>query len=165
MFIDVLQYYVNVSEDLKFDAVCKLYEGLYLTQTIVYCNTGDKSLEISENMCLNKYMVSVIYNDMHSVQRQQILQQFRSGSFRVLVTPGLRRGEHFPDVVWVINYDFPKGPKDYIRKIMGCFGRTVKVINFITKNNIETKENIESMFNVCMKKLSEEVTVLEVLSN
>lgn len=116
-------------------------------------------------MRLKTCTVSIVHNDMDTIQRQLILRQFRSGNNRVLVTSGLLRGEDFSDVKCVINYDFPKSPKDYLRRIVGCFGYRVKVINFITTNNITDKENIEITFNVYMKKLSEDVSDLNVSSN
>lgn len=104
-------------------------------------------------MRLKTYTVSVVHNNMDTIQRRLVIRQFHSGSKRMLVTSGLLRGEDFSDVTWVINYDFPKSPKDYIRRVVGCFGYRVKVINFITTNSITDKENIEIAFNVCMKKL------------
>jgi len=78
----------------------------------------------------------------------------------VLVTSELQRGEDFSDISWVINYDLPKSPKDYVRKIIGCFNRRVKVINFITTNDKTTKEVIETDFNVSMLNLSQDLTDL-----
>jgi len=155
---DIIQYYVNLSEEWKFDAICELYEILKLTQTVVYCDSWDRSLEIAEKMRLKTYTVSVVHNEMDISQRRLILRQFRSGISRVLITTGLLKGEDFSDVMLVINYDLPKSPKDYIRKIVGCFGRRVKVINFISKNDTTAKDNIETAFNVNMLYLPKDVT-------
>jgi len=158
--IDIIQYYANVTEEWKFDAICELYEILKLTQTIVYCDSWDKSLEIAENMRFKKYSVSVVHNEMNISQRRLILRQFRCGISKVLVTTGLLRGEDFSDVVLVINYDLPKSPKEYVRKIVSCFGRQVKVINFVTKNDTTAKDNIETAFNMRMLYLPQDMTGL-----
>lgn len=109
-------------------------------------------------MCLRTCSVSAVHNEMDTQQRSLILNQFRSGTSRVLVTTNLQRGEDFPDVLWVINYDLPKSPKDYVRKIVSCFGRKVKVINFVTSNDKTHKENIETAFNVNMHNFPQDLT-------
>lgn len=130
--------------------------------TVVYCNTWNKSLEVAEKMRLIRCSVSTVNNEMDTSQRRVILRQFRSGTSRVLVTTELLRGEDFTDVVWVINYDLPENPKDYVRRIVSCFDRRVKVINFISPNDKIAKENIETMFNVQMHYLPQDVTNLRV---
>lgn len=110
---------------------------------------------VSENMRLKTYSLSAIHNEMETHQRHLILDQFQSGINRVLVTAELQRGEDFSQVSWIINYDFPKSPKDYVRKVVGCFSRRVKVINFITTNDKTAKEAIETDFNVNMLNLSQ----------
>jgi len=97
---------------------------------------------------------------MDSHKRHLILHQFRSGTNRVLVTAELQRGKDFTDVAWVINYDLPKTPKDYVRKIVGCFGRKVKVINFITTNDETVQKDIETAFNVNMLNVTQDLTNL-----
>ncbi|XP_060862673.1 uncharacterized protein LOC132939499 [Metopolophium dirhodum] len=157
---DILQYCVYVPEEWKFDAFYELYESLNLIHTVVYCNTWSKSLEIAENMRFKTCLVSAIHNEMDSHQRHLILHQFQSGINRVLVTAELQRGEDFSDVAWVINYDLPKKPKDYVRKIVGCFDRKVKVINFITTNDKIAQKDIETAFNVNMLNLPQDLTNL-----
>ncbi|XP_026822523.1 protein PFC0760c-like [Rhopalosiphum maidis] len=157
---DILQYCVYVPEEWKFDAFCELYEVLDLIHTVVYCNTWSKSLEIAEAMRLKTYLVSAVYNKMDIYQRNLVLHQFQSGINRVLITSELQRGEDFSDISWVINYDLPKSSKDYVRKIIGCFNRRVKVINFITTNDKTAKEVIETDFNVSMLNLSQDLTDL-----
>lgn len=160
MFSDITQYYINVTEEWKFDAICELYEMFNLSNVVIYCNTWDKSLRVAEDMRLKTYTVSVVHNEMDTSQRRLILQQFRSCASRVLVTTELLKGEDFLDVLWVINYDFPKFPKDYVHRIVGCFKRNVKVINFITYDDTIAKTNIEAAFNMQMTYFSQNVTDL-----
>lgn len=160
VFIDILQYYVHVPEDWKYDALCELYDALNLSHTVVYCDSWSRSLWLAEKMRLKTHAVSAVYNEMDTSQRRLILRQFRSGSSLLLVTNGLLRGEDFSDVMWVINYNLPKNPMDYVRRIVGCFSRRVKVINFITTNEIPIKENIQTAFNVNMLCIPQSVTDL-----
>lgn len=111
-------------------------------------------------MRLKTYTVSAVDNEMNTSQREQILQQFRSGSSRLLVTTSLLKGEIFPDVLWVINYNLPKNPKDFVRRIIGHFSRQVKVLNFISVNDITAMKNIETAFNTQMFEIPQDLSKL-----
>lgn len=134
-------------------------------RTVVYCDTWDKCLKTADNMHLKPYAVSAVHNGMDNSQRYLILQQFRSGITRVLITNKLQKGENFSDVLWIINYDLPKTSKDYVRRIVGCFDRRVKVINFITTNDINSKTKIENELNFHMLYLPQDVTAIISVSN
>lgn len=160
MFVDISQYCVTVPEEWKFDALYELYEALNLMRTIIYCKTWNKSLEVAVNLRLKSCTVSAVHQDMDTSHRQLIIHQFRSDLCKLLVTTELLKGEDFSEVLWVINYDLPTNPKNYVRRIVGCFDRRVKVINFITKNDIIAKKNIETSFNMCMLNFPQNVTDL-----
>lgn len=162
LFVDVLQYYVYISEEWKFKGICDLYELVHLTQTVVYCNTQKKCLGLVNNMQIKSYSVSILHNDMETSHRQLVLQQFQSGITKVLVTTELPKGENFPNVEWVINYDMPRSSKDYIRRIVGYFDHTVKVTNFITEKDKISKKDIETEFNITMCCLPQNMTDLIV---
>lgn len=153
LFVDILQYYVNVPDEWKLDALYELYCLLNLKHTVVYCNTWNKCLEITEYFRLKTSTVAAVHNDMDTSQRQQILCKFQSDMIRLLITPGLLRGEEFPEVMWVINYDFPKCSENYIRRIVGCFSRKVEVINFISPFDKIAKANFETAFNMHLKDI------------
>lgn len=108
--------------------------------------------------------MSAVHSEMDTNQRHLILRQFRTDISRVLVTTGLLKGEDFSEVIYVINYDLPKCPKNYVRRIVGCFSRQVKVINFITPNDKSYKENIETTLNMQMLCFPQDLTDLYLSS-
>jgi len=56
-------------------------------------------------------------------KRQRLLLDFQSGDLQVLIgTDVASRGLHIPDVQYVINYDLPQDPEDYVHRI----GRTAR---------------------------------------
>ena len=86
LFIAILQYYVCLTEEWKFDVICELYDILNLMPTVVYCNTCINSEKVAKKMRLKTYTVSALNSEMGTSQRQIILRQIRSDNNRVLVT-------------------------------------------------------------------------------
>ena len=73
---------------------------------------------------------------MDQRERAMIMQEFRSGSSRVLITTDLlARGIDVQQVSLVINFDLPTNRENYIHRIgrSGRFGRKGASINFITQ--------------------------------
>ena len=80
--------------------------------------------------------------------REEALQGFKDGKYRVLVaTDVAARGIHVEKVAFVINYDLPMEPEDYIHRI-GRTGRQDekgKAITFVTPDDIKILERIEKL--------------------
>ncbi|MFT5680817.1 MAG: superfamily II DNA/RNA helicase [Myxococcota bacterium] len=67
-----------------------------------------------------------VTRDRTKGQRQRALDAFRSGDLRVLLTTdSAARGIDIPDVPWVIHYDLPRTPQEYIHRA-GRTGRAGK---------------------------------------
>jgi translation initiation factor 4A len=80
------------------------------------------------------FTISSIHSAMESDQRDLIMQEFRTGSSRVLIsTDLLARGIDIQQVHLVINYDLPQNKEKYIHRIgrSGRFGRQGTAINFV----------------------------------
>jgi superfamily II DNA/RNA helicase len=79
-----------------------------------------------------------------------ILNEFRTGSSRVLITTDLlARGIDVQQVSLVINYDLPKNLENYIHRIgrSGRFGRKGVAINFVTSDDTRTLEDLQTFYN------------------
>ncbi|WP_312416566.1 DEAD/DEAH box helicase [Comamonas sp.] len=64
---------------------------------------------------------TALHGELSQGARQQVLQEFRSSQWQVLVTTDLAaRGIHVEALPLVINYDLPRSPTDYTHRI----GRT-----------------------------------------
>jgi ATP-dependent RNA helicase RhlE len=68
-----------------------------------------------------KQKVTVIHSNRSQRERDEALNGFRQGRFKVLVATDIAaRGLDVPEVSHVINYDVPSHPEDYVHRI----GRT-----------------------------------------
>jgi len=91
------------------------------------------------------------------------LEEFRSGSSRVLITTDLlSRGIDVQQVSLVINYDIPKNPESYIHRIgrSGRFGRKGVAINFVTAEDFPVLRELEKFYNTRIDEMPANVAEL-----
>ncbi|GKC87190.1 eukaryotic initiation factor 4A-3 [Tanacetum coccineum] len=83
---------------------------------------------LTEKMRENNFTVSAMHGDMPQKELDAIMEEFRSGVTRVLITTDVwARGLDVQQVSLVINYDLPNNRELYIHRIgrSGRFGRKV----------------------------------------
>jgi superfamily II DNA/RNA helicase len=144
------QYYINLDEQYKLDALIDLYKYVSIGQAIVYCNKKYKADELKYALIEKNFAVSVLHGDMMQKEREEIMTEFRVGQTRILITTDiLSRGIDIQQVSLVINYDMPKYPQTYIHRIgrSGRFGRKGTAINFVTKKERNILNFIQKMYN------------------
>eukprot|EP00591_Stephanopyxis_turris_P018123 CAMPEP_0195541066 /NCGR_PEP_ID=MMETSP0794_2-20130614/50895_1 /TAXON_ID=515487 /ORGANISM="Stephanopyxis turris, Strain CCMP 815" /LENGTH=324 /DNA_ID=CAMNT_0040675151 /DNA_START=171 /DNA_END=1141 /DNA_ORIENTATION=+ len=82
----IKQFFVAVEkEDWKFDTLCDLYDTLTITQAVIFCNTKNKVNWLSKKMKEAHFTVSAMHGDMDQRTRDAVMEEFRSGSSRVLI--------------------------------------------------------------------------------
>jgi hypothetical protein len=146
----IVQYYVNIDEQYKLDALIDLYKFVSIGQAIVYCNKKNKADELKYSLIEQNFAVSTLHGDMIQKEREEIMTEFRSGKTRILITTDiLSRGIDIQQVSLVINFDMPKYPQTYIHRIgrSGRFGRKGSAINFVTKKERNILIFIQKMYN------------------
>jgi ATP-dependent RNA helicase len=88
---------------------------------------------------------------MPQKERDSIMQAFRSGESRVLISTDVwARGIDVQQVSLVINYDLPSNRENYIHRIgrSGRFGRKGVSINFVTSEDVRILRDIERKLNM-----------------
>ena len=146
----IVQYYIHIDEQYKLDALIDLYKFISVGQAIVYCNKKNKADELKYELVDKSFSVSVLHGDMMQKEREGIMNEFRTGKTRILITTDvLSRGIDIQQVSLVINYDMPKYPQTYIHRIgrSGRFGRKGSAINFVTKKEKNILNFIQKMYN------------------
>lgn len=162
----IRQFYIDVgTENWKFDCLCDIYGNLSVSQTIIYCNSKRKADWIREKLLAKGFTVECIHGDMKQSERDEILNNFRSGKHRILLaTDIISRGIDIQQVSLVINYDMPKYKETYIHRIgrSGRFGRKGLSINFVTKEEKKQMHAIESFYHTQIEELPDNFSTLIV---
>lgn len=146
----IKQYFIAVEkEEWKFDTLCDLYDSLTITQAVIFCNTKKKVDWLSDKMREANFTVVAMHGDMKQDERDQIMNDFRLGNSRVLISTDVwARGIDVQQVSLVINYDLPNDRENYIHRIgrSGRFGRKGVAINFVTTEDVQPLHDIEQYY-------------------
>jgi ATP-dependent RNA helicase len=146
----IQQFFIAVEkEEWKFDTLCDLYDTLTITQAVIFCNTRQKVDWLASKMKEHNFTVSSMHGDMDQTQRDQVMDEFRSGSSRVLIATDIwGRGIDVQQVSLVICYDLPTNRELYIHRIgrSGRFGRKGMAINFVKDDDVRLLKDIEQFY-------------------
>ena len=157
----IQQYFVEVKRtDWKYDIITDLYDAISVKQCIIYINNKNKILEVYDKLINDNFPVSYITGDRTHDERKEIMEQFRSGSIRILLSSDLlSRGIDIQQLSLVINYDIPRDKETYIHRIgrSGRYGRKGVAINFITNRELGYLNELEDHYNIKIDDLPQNV--------
>eukprot|EP01121_Diplochlamys_sp_Union-15-3_P022014 TRINITY_DN923_c0_g2_i1.p1 TRINITY_DN923_c0_g2~~TRINITY_DN923_c0_g2_i1.p1 ORF type:complete len:402 (+),score=81.81 TRINITY_DN923_c0_g2_i1:79-1284(+) len=146
----IRQFYINVErEDWKLDTLVDLYSTISISQAVIFRNTKRKVDWLTDQLRAKEFEVSAIHGDASQRERDGIMNDFRTGTTRVLITTDLlARGIDVHQVSLVLNYDLPRNLENYIHRIgrSGRFGRKGVAINFVTKDDQTTLKELEKFY-------------------
>jgi translation initiation factor 4A len=163
----IKQFYVYVEKDnLKYDTLCDLFNIISISQSIIYCNTIKRVDWLYDRMCADNFTVSKIHGEMTQDERNIVMNEFRSGTSRVLIASDIiSRGIDIQQVSVVVNYDIintKKNLSSYIHKIGRCgrHGRRGFAINFVTQKDSNSIKDIEKYYSTQINELPADIADL-----
>ncbi|CAA90819.1 ATP-dependent RNA helicase dbp5 [Schizosaccharomyces pombe] len=153
----IKQLYMDCqSEEHKYNVLVELYGLLTIGQSIIFCKKKDTAEEIARRMTADGHTVACLTGNLEGAQRDAIMDSFRVGTSKVLVTTNvIARGIDVSQVNLVVNYDMPldqagrPDPQTYLHRIgrTGRFGRVGVSINFVhDKKSWEEMNAIQEYF-------------------
>ncbi len=116
----IQQYFIDTNqEEFKLETLCDLYNSISVTQCVIFCNTRNKVNWLQEQLKLKEFVVSFMHGDMTQDERSAIMNEFRTGASRVLITTDLlARGIDVQSISLVINFDIPQSLENYLHRYM-----------------------------------------------
>lgn len=152
---DITQYYYQLQDKHKIEAVSRLLHVYNANLTLVFCNTKRKVDDVTRELAKKGYNVNKIHGDLKQTNRLQVLESFHQGVLDILVaTDVAARGLDIKNVEIVINYDVPDKAEYYVHRI----GRTGRIGNkgysftLVTKRDLSRLSSIMSYTNTKIKK-------------
>jgi superfamily II DNA/RNA helicase len=70
---------------MKKDVLADLYGSLVINQTVIFSNTKERAVELSDYLNGRYFNAFVLHRDVNQTDRDKILKEFRTGQFRLLI--------------------------------------------------------------------------------
>lgn len=146
-----------IQNDKKGPLLRKLIEEEGMQQVLVFTSSTFKADNVAKKLIGNGIKAAAIHGKKSQGSRTDSLQKFKGGNINVLVTTDLlARGIDIAFLPFVINYELPRSPKDFIHRI-GRTGRAEnpgKAITFVS-------EEEEHHFKVIQKKMGKFIETID----
>lgn len=152
----ITQTAYTISEEKKGPLLRYLIKTKGLKQVLVFTSSVYKADNVVDKLRKNGIVALAIHSRRSQNARTTALHKFKTGKITVLVaTDLLSRGIDIEFLPYVINYELPRSPKDYIHRI-GRTGRAEskgEAISFITPDD-------KHHFRIIQKKMGKWVTMI-----
>ncbi|OLL23195.1 ATP-dependent RNA helicase dbp5 [Neolecta irregularis DAH-3] len=147
----------------KYEVLVGLYSLLTIGQSIIFVKQRNTADEIARRMTEEGHAVTSLHGALDGTQRDEVMDAFRSGRSKVLITTNVvARGIDISQVNMVVNYDMPMtqdfraDPETYLHRIgrTGRFGRVGVSINFVhDRKSWELMNEIQQFFGIEMTQV------------
>ncbi|KAG8523674.1 ATP-dependent RNA helicase DDX19A, partial [Galemys pyrenaicus] len=202
----IKQYYVLCNNrDEKFQALCNLYGAITIAQAMIFCHVSRAAAEacggdgpggvlvpplplsqlpptrktaswLAAELSKEGHQVALLSGEMMVEQRAAVIERFREGKEKVLVTTNVcARGIDVEQVSVVINFDLPvdkDGNPDnetYLHRIgrTGRFGKRGLAVNMVdSKHSMNILNRIQEHFNKKIERLdTDDLDEIEKIAN
>ncbi|EAW11752.1 ATP-dependent RNA helicase DBP5 [Aspergillus clavatus NRRL 1] len=165
----IKQLYLDCSdEEDKYKTLVQLYGLLTVGSSIIFVQTRTSASEIEKRMVAEGHTVASLTGGIDVTKRDEIIDKFRSGEAKVLITTNvLARGIDVSTVSMVINYDIPELHRPgvperqadfqtYLHRIgrTGRFGRVGVSISFVSnREEWDMLNQIQRYFNTEIQRV------------
>lgn len=134
------QFLLPVSPEVKNGLLATVLNGEGHDRVIVFCRTKHRADAVCKRLTKAGIAAAPIHGNRSQAQREKALKGFKDGRIQVLVaTDVLARGIDVPDVDYVVNFDVPGDPEDYVHRIgrTGRAGEFGWALTFVTPDDVD----------------------------
>ena len=122
-----------------------------MRQVLVFCNTKIGANRLAYKLDKDGVDAAAIHSDRTQGERMQALAAFKEGKTRVLVATDIAaRGLDIEQLPFVVNFDLPGSPEDYVHRIgrTGRAGMTGEAISLVADEEQDDLAAIERLLKI-----------------
>jgi len=144
--INQVAYLVDTAR--KAELLAYLIGSRNFPQVLVFTRTKVSADALAEELKKDGLKCGVIHGDRTKANRLKTLNQFKEGKIRVLVATDIAsRGLDIEELPYVINYELPSIPEDYVHRVgrtgrAGREGEAISLIDIYEKYDIKDIEKL-----------------------
>jgi len=116
------------------------------SRILIFCNRRTTTDDVAHSLSRRGIKCETLNGDVNQNRRLRVLEDFREGKVRIVVATDVAgRGLHVDNIGFVINFDFPYEPEDYVHRIgrTGRAGQSGTAISFADEDESFTIPGIE----------------------
>lgn len=153
----ITQLAYQVQEEKKGPLLRYLITTLEMKQVLVFTSSIHKADVVVDKLNKNGFKAIAMHSKKSQGAREDALYKFKNGEVQVLVATDLMsRGIDIPFLPFVVNYELPRSPKDYIHRI----GRTGRAENAGTAISLVNADESHH-FGVIQKKMKKNMELVD----
>ena len=146
-----------VDTDKKAQLTSYIIGSRNFPQVLVFTKTKQSADFLVEELKKDGLKAGVLHGDKTKANRLKTLNQFRENKIKVLVATDIAsRGLDIEELPYVINYELPSVPEDYVHRV-GRTGRAGREGEAITLLDIYEKYDIKAIERVIGQKIEKDV--------
>jgi ATP-dependent RNA helicase RhlE len=147
--VDAIQQLVYpVDRDRKEELLAHLIRKDDLRQLLVFTRTKIGATRLATWLDRQGLNAVAIHSDRSQPERTRALEEFKSGEIRVLVaTDVAARGLDIEDLPYVVNFELPWNPQDYVHRIgrTGRAGATGEAISLVCIDETDLLRGVQRL--------------------
>ncbi len=119
--------------------------------TLVFARTKHGAEKLMKGLVADGYNAASIHGNKSQGQRDRAIKAFRDGTITVLVaTDVAARGIDIPGVAYVVNYELPEVPDNYVHRIgrTARAGREGEAISFCAAEEVDRLHQIQKLMKI-----------------
>ena len=153
----IKQFAYLISEEKKGPMLRYIIKQNKIKQVLVFTSSVHRADAVAVKLNANGIDAYAVHSKKSQEARTEALSLFKSGKIRVLVATDLMaRGIDIKFLPYVINYELPRSPKDYVHRI----GRTGRAESSGEAISLVSPEE-EHHFKVIQKKMGKIATLID----
>ena len=146
---DLVTHEVHLVPELRKRALlCHLIRSRDMRQVLVFVRMKRDANRLARQLKQDGIIAKEIHSDRTQVERMEALDEFKQGKVPVLVATDIAaRGLDIEQLPFVINYELPHTPEDYVHRIgrTGRAGMPGEAISLVGPEEIRFLEEIERL--------------------
>jgi len=145
-----------VEESRKIALFTQLLNEQNWYQVLVFTSTKQQADTLFQGLKKLKIPAGICHGDKSQGSRRRALADFKSAKLQVLIaTEVAARGLDIQGLDYVVNYNMPYLPEDYVHRIgrTGRAGSAGNAISFVSREEERTVERIETLIGVSIKRI------------
>lgn len=146
----------KIDKKKKTEFTIKLIKDNNWNQVLIFTRTKHGANRLTQNLIKSKISAAAIHGNKSQGARTKALKNFKDNTIKVLVATDIAaRGLDIPLLPYVINYELPNVPEDYVHRIgrTGRAGAEGEAISLVCSEETEYQKEIEKLLKENLKSV------------